>query len=192
MKEERGVFDKRLFIAVDIPESVKNDIYSFAADLFERDKGIRMVPASNIHVTLKFLGNININKIEKIENAVKITADSFSKFRYRITGSVNAFPNLKSARVVFMEIGEGGNRISEIYDLLENNLTKIKIRKEGRKFSPHITIARIRDKKNIEKLAGSHPEGPSGWMDCHEITLFESQLKPYGAEYSIVGRFSLK
>ncbi len=192
MKEERHNFDKRLFIAIDIPENVKDDIYSFTADLFGEDRSIRIVPASNIHVTLRFLGNININKIGKIENTIRMTADSFKKFRYRITGSVNAFPALRSARVVFLEIGDGDMQISEIYNLLDNNLSKIKIRKESRKFVPHITIARIRDKKNIEKLTGSNPAGPSGWMDCLDITLFESHLKSHGAEYSIIGKFSLK
>ena len=118
------------------------------------------MPASNIHVTLRFLGNIN--KIGKIEDAVKITAGSFKRFRYRITGRVNAFPNLRSARVVFLEIGDGDLQISEIYNLLENNLSKIKIRKEGRKFISHITIARIRGKKNTEESVTSQLEGPAG------------------------------
>lgn len=190
--EEVHNFNKRLFIAVDIPENVKNDIYSFTADSFGTDNVIKIVPAPNIHVTLRFLGKMNTNKIGKIEDAVKITADSFKRFRYRITGRVNAFPNLRSARVVFLEIGDGDLQISEIYNLLENNLSKIKIRKEGRKFIPHITIARIRGKKNIEEPVAGQLEGPAGWIDCLDITLFESKLKPHGAEYSIIGKFSLK
>ena len=192
MKEDKHSFEKRLFIAIDIPETVKNDIYSCAAGLFGKDRSIRIVPASNIHVTLRFLGNTNIGKIEKIEKAVKMTADSFKRFKYMITGSVNAFPGLSSARVVFLEIGDGNIQISEIYNLLDNNLSKVKIRKEGRKFSPHITIARIRDKKNIEELAGSRQVYQSRQLDCMDITLFESRLKPFGAEYAVIGRFSLK
>jgi 2'-5' RNA ligase len=128
----------------------------------------------------------------KIESAVKKTADSLKSFRYRITGRVNAFPNLRSARVIYLEIGDGGLQISKIYNILENNLSKIKIRKEGRKFTPHITIGRIRGKKDIEKPVSSQLKCPADWMDCLDITLFESKLKPYGAEYSIISKFNLK
>jgi len=192
MKEDKNNLEKRLFIAIDIPEKVKNQIYHFTADLFDKDRGIRVVQASNIHVTLRFLGNTDINKIQKIGNAVKMTADSLKKFRYRMTGKVSAFPSLRKARVVFMEIGDGDTQISGIYNLLDNNLSKIKIRKESRKFIPHITIARIRDKRSIEKFTGGNPAGPNGWLDCNDITLFESKLRSQGAEYCVINRFSLK
>lgn len=192
MKEDKKNLEKRLFIAIDIPENIKNKIYNFTADLFCKDRGIRVVPASNIHVTLRFLGSTDINKIQKIENAVKITADSLKKFKYRVTGRVGAFPSLGRARVVFMEIDDGGTQISEIYNLLNNNLSKIKIRKESRKFVPHITIARIRDRRSIENFTDSNSGGPEGWLDCSDVTLFESKLRPQGAEYCVIGRFGLK
>jgi 2'-5' RNA ligase len=75
---------------------------------------------------------------------------------------------------------------------LEDNLSRIKIRKEKRNFSPHITIARIKDKKNIEKLINNHKMNPTNLLDCPGITLFESRLKPHGAEYIILGSYSLK
>jgi 2'-5' RNA ligase len=192
MKEDKETLQKRLFIAIDIPEKVKSRIYDFTSGLFVGDRGIRVVQVPNIHVTLRFLGNTDINKIRKIEDAVKMTADSLNKFRYKMTGRINAFPSLTRARVVFMEIGEGDTRISELYNILDNNLSKIKIRKESRKFIPHITIARIRDKRNIEEFVVSDTGGPDGWMDCSDITLFESKLRPQGAEYYTVGRFGLK
>jgi 2'-5' RNA ligase len=192
MKEDKKNLEKRLFIAIDIPEDIKNKIYNFTADLFGKDRGIRVVQASNIHVTLRFLGSTDINKIQKIENAVKITADSLKKFKYRVTGRVGAFPSLGRARVVFMEIDDGDTQISEIYHLLNNNLSKIKIRKESRKFVPHITIARIRDRRSIENFTDGSPGGPEEWLDCSDITLFESKLRPQGAEYCVIGRFGLK
>jgi 2'-5' RNA ligase len=192
MKEDKEILEKRLFIAIDIPDEVKSKIYDFTSDLFGRNRGVRVVPAPNIHVTLRFLGNTGINKIRKVENAVKMTADSLKKFKFRMTGRVGAFPSLSRARVAFMEIDEGDTQISEIYDLLNNNLSEIKIRKESRKFIPHITIARIRNKRSIEEFVASDTGGPEGWLECSGITLFESKLKPQGAEYYAVGRFDLK
>jgi 2'-5' RNA ligase len=192
MKEDKKISEKRLFIAIDIPEKVKNKVYDFTAELFNSDRWIRVVPASNIHVTLRFLGSTDINKMQKIENAVKITADSLKKFKYRMTGRVGAFPSLSRARVVFMEIGDGDVQISEIYNLLDNNLSKIKIRKESRKYIPHISIARIKDKRSIEKFTDGNLKGPDDWLDCSDITLFESKLRPQGAEYCVIDRFSMK
>lgn len=192
MKEDKNNFVKRLFIAVDIPEFIKDDIYNFAGFLLKEEKRIKLVPATNIHINLKFLGNINTGKINKIEKSIKETAGAFRRFKYEINGKVNAFPGLDNARVVFLEIGNGGGQISEIYNELENNLSKVKIRKDKRKFFPHITIARIKNKKNIEQLVNNHGMDSVGWLNCSKITLFESRLKPQGAEYTILSKFSLK
>ena len=192
LDENKNKNEKRLFIAIDIPELIKDNIYNFAKTLLAEDRQIKVVHTRNIHITLKFLGNMNIGEIEKIKKAIKETADTFDKFKYEVNGIINAFPNPCNARVVFLEIGSGGKEISEIYNRLEDNLSRIKIRKEKRNFSPHITIARIKDKKNIEKLINNNKMNPTSLLDCPGITLFESRLKPHGAEYIILGSYSLK
>ncbi len=184
--------EKRLFIAIDIPGFMKDNIYGFAAGLWGEDRRIKLVPASNIHITLRFLGNKDISRMVKIEKAIGTTADSFTGFKYEIEGRVDAFPNLCNARVAFLKIGNGGRKISEIYNFLDDNLSRIKIRKEKRKFFPHITIARIKDKKNIEEIAGKHLMNTAGVLDCLDITLFESRLEPHGAEYTVINKFSLR
>ena len=192
VKEDKKNFERRLFIAIDIPEFIKDNIYNFTVALLKEERQIKVVSAPNIHITLKFLGNINTGKINKIEKAIKETADTFRRFKYEINGKINAFPSPNNARVVFLEIGNGGRQISEIYNELENNLSMVKIRKEKRKFFPHITIARIKNKKNIEQLVNNYEMDSVDWLDCLEITLFESRLKPKGAEYTILNKFSLK
>jgi len=192
VKEDKKNFERRLFIAIDIPEFIKDNIYNFTVALLKEERQIKVVSAPNIHITLKFLGNINTGKINKIEKAIKETADTFRRFKYEINGKINAFPSPNNARVVFLEIGNGGRQISEIYNELENNLSMVKIRKEKRKFFPHITIARIKNKKNIEQLVNNYEMDSVDWLDCLEITLFESRLKPKGAEYAILNKFSLK
>jgi 2'-5' RNA ligase len=183
---------KRLFIAIDIPGHIKDNVYDYTKNLFKENGHIKLVSAPNIHITLKFLGNVNIDKIEKIKKAIKETADKFSRFEYEINGKINAFPSPGNARVIFLEIGSGGERISEIYKQLEDNLERIKIGKEKREFFPHITIARIKDKKNMKHLISEYKLDKIERLDCSNITLFESQLKPHGAEYSILGEFGLK
>ncbi len=190
--DNRDESKKRLFIAIDIPEAVKDNIYNFTVNLLGKDRFIKLVPASNIHITLKFLGNVDAGKISKIEKAIKTTVDVFEKFKYNISGEISAFPNPVNARVIFLEIDRGGDSISKVYNQLEDNLNRIKIKREKRKFSPHITIARIKNKENIEQITGKHKVNFDINMDCSEITLFESRLKPEGAEYIILNNFSLK
>ena len=192
MSDNENKLEKRLFIAIDIPGYIKDNVCNCMEALLKEDNQIKLVSAPNIHITLKFLGNININKIEKIKKAIKATADMFYRFKYEINGKINAFPSPNNARVIFLEIGSGGEQISEIYKQLEDNLGKIKIKKEKREFSPHITIARIKNKKNMEQFVSKYKMNKSGRLDCSNITLFESQLKPHGAEYTILGEFSLK
>jgi len=192
LSDNENKFEKRLFIAIDIPGYIKDNICNFTEALLKEDSHIKLVSAPNIHITLKFLGNINVNKIEKIKKAIKVTADMFDGFKYEINGKINAFPSPHNARIIFLEIGSGGKEISEIYKQLEDNLSRIKIKKEKREFSPHITIARIKNKKNIEQFINKCKINKSGRLDCSNITLFESQLKPHGAEYTVLGEFSLK
>jgi len=184
--------EKRLFIAIDIPGHIKDNVYKYMKTLLKENSHIKLVSAPNIHITLKFLGNVNIDKIEKIKKAIKKTADKFNRFKFEISGKINAFPGPRSARIIFLEIGSGGEQISEIYRQLEDNLEKIKIRREKREFSSHITIARLKDKKNMEIFIDEYKMDKMGRLDCLNITLFESQLKPHGAEYSVLGEFGLK
>lgn len=188
----KNEFKKRLFIAIDIPEAIRDNIHNLATDMLVRGGYVRVVPASNIHITLKFLGDVNINKRDRIEEAIKITADSFERFKYEISGAVSAFPDPGNARVVFLEVDKGGEQICKIYNELEDNLARIKIEREKRKFSPHITVARLKNREDIKELIINQGEKINAVLDCKEITLFESRLRPEGAEYIVLNKFGLK
>ncbi len=183
---------KRLFIAINIPEDIKHNIFSFANDVLGKNKYMRIVPASNIHVTLKFLGNIDIEKIEKIDKMLQETAGGFGEFSYKISEKINAFPGPENARVIFMGIDTGGDKISRIYNELENNLSRIKIDREKRKFTPHVTIARVKSNKDIRQLIETDKVFLNRALNCSELTLFESKLGPSGAEYIVLDNYSLK
>lgn len=171
---------KRLFIAIDLPHDAKKYLYDTALNLNKIDKDIRAIPPESIHITLKFLGDTDISKIEKIAEAMKNAAGDFQRFNYEIGKSLEAFPVAESARIIFVPIMEGSDKIAVIYKNLENNLSKIKIPKENRKFISHITIARIRNKKNISEILEDIELDYKNQHKCTKITLFESRLKPGG------------
>ena len=183
--------EKRVFVGIRIPDSVKREIYDLTSKLLGREEKIRIIPYTNIHLTMKFLGNTSVQKISKIEKAIKNTTDSFKKFDYEIIGEIGAFPDLRNARIAFIKIGNGADAFLRVYESLEDNLGKIKIRKEKRKFSPHLTIARMKDRKNLENLF-KEKTGDSYKLKCTGIALFESKLRSTGAEYTILEEFSLK
>lgn len=185
-------FGKRLFLAIDIPEFVKDDIHKFVSILLGRDGQIRVLPSLNIHITLKFLGNVADDEIKKIEEASIIAAGKFKRFEYGIGSELGAFPSKKKARVIFLGIGMGGDYICRIYDELEKSLEGIKINREKREFFAHITVARTKIIKDVSKLLEDNRFDYGKKLECSEISLFESKLKSYGAEYINLCNFSLK
>ena len=183
---------KRLFIAVELPEDVRSRLFKITSSLKREDLEIRPVPSKNIHLTLKFLGDVNIERIHKISRALEITSSSKKPFSYILDSRLDAFPNIHNARVVFVPVGSGSGQIEEFYESLEDNLSKIKIRKESRKFISHITVARVKVKKDIAHLLKRLRPATYGECDFKKITLFESILKPSGAEYIILDEYELK
>ena len=189
MKDKRK---KRLFIAIDLPASLKNYLSSITTGLNKNDREIRPVPGNNIHLTLRFLGDTLPDRIEKISTALKLTAAARSRFIFSIGQQLEAFPSLHSAKVIYIPVKKGADMFTGIFELLEDNLSKVKVRKESRKFVSHITIARIRNKKDISLLIKALKPELIQEYECSKITLFESRLNPSGAEYIIIDEYELK
>lgn len=183
---------KRLFIAVDLSDSLKNYLFQMTSSICKNDRDIRAIPADSIHITLKFLGETQISKIDKIAEAVRKTAGSFDKFTLSLSDSFGCFPKTDSARILFIPVADGNNKLKEIFNELENNLSKLKIKRENREFISHITVARIRNKKNISDIISNKKLDYSEKLICSKLTLFESLLKPSGAQYIILDEFELK
>ena len=183
---------KRLFIAIDLPLNVKSYLHEQAKKYFGSEKVVRIIPAENIHLTLKFLGDTDISKIQKISKAIKETSDNFNNFHFKLASKYEAFPSVYSPRILFAGAGPGADKIKELFHMLENNLAKIRIKKEERGFVSHITLARVREKVELstifENVKLSYPET----LHCDRLTLFESKLNPGGAQYIIIEEFALK
>jgi len=190
-KEERDN-KKRLFIAIELPQNLRVYFYNIISRMSDDNHGIKAVIPDNIHLTLKFLGSTSIGGVSKIAKAVNSVSAVFSKFNFDTGNRMGAFPGLKSARIIFVPIEEGSEKIIRIYDKLEDSLSKIKIEKETRKFMPHLTIARIRNMIDLREKINSISITPQKEIECTHLTLFESVLKRSGAEYKVLEEFKLK
>lgn len=183
----------RCFIAIDMPEDIKRSISDFISKIDHKIKGIRWVLPENIHLTLKFLGELEDNQIKEVKKKISDISSNHSNFDINIS-KIGGFPTLKKPNILWIGIEESEN-LKALYDDIENSLLEIGFEKEDRKFSPHLTIGRVKDKRDIDsviKAIASFQNFYFGTAKVNEILLMRSILKPSGAEYSKIEIFNLK
>ncbi|HEX54949.1 MAG: RNA 2',3'-cyclic phosphodiesterase [Candidatus Altiarchaeales archaeon] len=180
----------RAFIAIPCPENLKNDMLEIQKKI--RDMGgFKFVERENIHLTLKFLGNVEDEAIEKIKNELKFLSE-IGKFHISLRG-IGAFPSLNYIRVVWIGVEEDGI-LREIQRKIDNRLNKFGFKAENR-FHPHFTIARARfisDKNNLMKFITENKDKWFGEFTVDRIELMESKLSHKGPKYYVLYEFKLK
>lgn len=180
----------RLFIAIDIPEDLKEKLSCIVTRLKKCDLDAKWVNTSNIHMTLKFLGETREEDLDKIKNRMSNACQLFTKLELSC-GNFGFFPDEKSPRVFFVSTDKE-EILRNISLELENKLEGLGFPKEGR-FKAHLTIARLRSKKNIDCLKNEIKNIPiEAKFAVSEIILFKSLLKPTGPVYEKVFCSALK
>ena len=180
----------RAFIAIELPHEIKNDLSNILKRLKSgREKSVKWVDPNNIHLTLKFLGNIPESNIVDITQAVTQASSFTYPFNLELKG-LGAFPNLRSPRVVWVGIGGDIRSVSNLQRQVDQSLTHLGFSPEKREFSPHLTLGRVRDKTNpkekielgkaVESL--TIPKSPSFRVD--RISFMQSTLTSSGAVYN--------
>ena len=138
----------------------------------------------NIHVTIRFLGEITRPIIEDVQQ--EMTAVTFRPFEVRLQG-VGVFPHLKRPRVVWIGIAQGDKELRDIHSQLEPRLRALGLPADDKGFSPHITIARVRSGRNREELStaiGEMNQIEIGELAVTKVALKRSVLTPHGPVYS--------
>ncbi len=174
----------RAFVAVDLEPQTVQKIAEAIARLRPRIPGIRWLPPTNFHLTLKFLGDIDEAKVERIAAALERDLYPFSCFTINAKG-LGVFPDLKRPRILW--VGLVGGELNALASTAEKALVPFGFAAERRTFTPHLTIGRWRQFNGsptelgdeIEKWRG-HDFGRS---NVDEVLLFQSVLKPEGAVY---------
>ena len=174
----------RSFIAFDIEEpQVIRNISNVQSMLAETGARLKLVKPENIHITVRFLGNIPPSQVDEIYNEMKNV--DFSPFQIEIKG-VGVFPNLRRINVVWAGIRKGADELQRIFDQLEPRLQKIGVKKETRGFSPHLTIARVRTshrKAELIRCLKEIEDYEFGIVEAKCLRLKRSILKPQGPIY---------
>ena len=143
----------------------------------------KWVPKENIHLTLKFLGNTPLEKIDNIKETIKENLEGVNAIECNIT-HIGAFPKLKFPRVIWAGIEKGSNQIADCANNLQETLSKVGFEKEERKFQSHITICRVKQVFSPQALSSTIQETndsfPTLEFLINKIVFFESRLSPKG------------
>ena len=176
----------RAFIACDIPEALLEKISSIQDKLKGLDAEVGWTKVSSIHITLKFLGDIEEEIIEKVADVIAEATTGQPPFEIYIKGS-GAFPNLKNPRVVWIGVEYLNKGLMHIQQALDGRLKALGFEPEEREFRPHLTLGRVKGTKGKERLSSA----VSGLKDIEigsftvdRVILYKSELKPTGAVYT--------
>lgn len=177
----------RCFVAVDIEESsVLDSMGRLQVSLEGTGADLKCVERENIHLTLRFLGDVGEGLLEELRNIV--SGLGFEPFQMVLEG-VGAFPNLRRPRVIWTGISKGVDELRGIFNRLESRLMGLGFKPERRGLSPHITLARVRSGRNRDRLVEqvrTHEDESFGAFEVRHIRLKKSVLTPRGPIYSTI------
>ncbi len=174
----------RCFIAIEIPGPLKRSIGEMMEDLRKSGADVKWVPEENIHITLKFLGGTEETLVKTIRDSLSQKLSPYSSFYITISG-MGCFPDERRPRIVWVGIRDAGE-VGEIQKGIEAEMKNLGFPPEGRNYSPHLTIGRVRSQKRIPEMMGrlgAYRSASFGDMEVRAVTLMQSELKPSGAEY---------
>ena len=176
----------RAFIACDIPDSFLEGISNIQESLKGLDADVTWTKASGIHITLKFLGDIEEGDIEKVAAVIREVSQGRPPFGIGIKGS-GAFPNLKNPRVVWIGVDDRGKGLSSLQRPLDDALKDLGFEPEEREFRPHLTLGRVKGPRGKERLSAAVSKLKDieiGSFTVDRVILYKSELKPTGAVYT--------
>jgi 2'-5' RNA ligase len=183
----------RSFIAIDLPKETRKTLAAIQEQLKQSRARVRWVRANSIHLTLKFLGDIHPGQVDDIA-AVTAQVVRNEPLLTLCAAGLGAFPNQRNPRVIWVGIDGEVKRLTHIQTRLEHDLVPLGFARERRGFRVHLTLGRVRDKRNRQALIDAMaelkiPEFDS--FDVTEIILYKSDLRLTGAIYTKLHRMSL-
>jgi 2'-5' RNA ligase len=187
---QTGAADKgsiRAFICFDIPDRVKRRIGDLEQELRQSGAQVSWVRPENIHLTIKFLGDVPVARIESVREALELAAAHVSPFTVEVAGA-GCFPSPRSPRVLWVGLGDTEGKLTELHRALESELARRGFPREAKKFSPHLTIGRVRSPQNAAQVAArliGRGFEPDSFL-VGEVILMRSELRPTGSVYTPV------
>jgi len=188
----------RSFIAIELPDELKLELSQLVAQLKSGEQSwVKWVDPYAIHLTLKFLGNVAVNKLGDITGAIEKAVQGIAPFRLEVK-ELGVFPNLRRVQVAWVGVSGEVDKLSQLQQRIESNLAPLGFIPESRSFMPHLTLARLRDQASLAErqrfgqlITGTRFKA-SHSIKVNAISLMRSQLTREGAIYSRISSIGLE
>jgi 2'-5' RNA ligase len=180
----------RCFIAIELPDGVKRGLRELQAQLkAESSAPVKWVEPENIHLTLKFLGNVASGRIDEIAQAMKEAVRGISPFSLEVK-ELGVFPNPRRVQIVWVGVSGETEKLATLQKRIESGLAKLGFAPENRRFTPHLTLARLRDRatpqerEKLGQLIAETEFAAAQSFSVDSVKLIKSQLTREGPIYS--------
>jgi len=188
----------RSFIAIELPDELKLELSQLETQLKSgKQPGVKWVDPYSIHLTLKFLGSIAVDRTKEITKAMDEAAQGIPPFQLEVKG-LGVFPNLRRVQVVWVGISGEIDKLNQLQKHIESNLARLGFAPESRPFTPHLTLARFRnqaspdERQRFGQLIASTRFEAANPIKVDTISLMRSQLTREGAIYNRISTVGLK
>jgi 2'-5' RNA ligase len=185
----------RVFCAVELPDAVRARLEDHVRRLRKEvpDAAASWSRVENIHLTLKFFGNVEVKRIEKIAAAAERVVQDFSRFQIGV-GETGVFPRPSRPQVLWIGVSDSSGQLTALQEKFENECAAAGFPKEARAYRPHLTIARLRKPESARSLAEAHLKMKFEPIDVEvkELVVFRSELSPRGSKYTVISAADLR
>ncbi len=178
----------RTFLALDVSSEVRSKAGQLIRRLSDVRGKISWVRPEQLHLTLKFLGDVDARELPEVCNAVAAVAGDQAPFDFEVKGA-GAFPAATRPRTIWLGVTVGVPELRALHLRLDRELGRLGFRSEGRQFQPHLTIGRVRSADGAEELAdllATHADFFAGVCSADELVVYSSDRQPTGPVYEPV------
>jgi RNA 2',3'-cyclic 3'-phosphodiesterase len=183
----------RTFVAIDVPRQIKMELDKLIGELRPFAPDIRWVKSANLHLTLRFLGDIPQTAVSGLASEIGMNISDFESFNLSLAG-IGGFPNLHKPRVIWLGGGDGQDRLYELAPKIEKACIDCGFGNADKPFSSHLTIGRVKFPKGLESLVSyiQRLNYSSPIFPVEEVVIFKSDLLPSGPRYTRMESIRLK
>lgn len=184
----------RTFVAIEVSSGVRDCAADLIGELHRAQVDVKWVDPANMHLTLKFLGDVDARGVYEVCRAVQNAAAPLAPFDLQISGA-GAFPNVRRPRTLWVGASEGEPALAALAEGVESELHKLGFRRESRRFHAHLTVGRVRHAgpamDDLSQLLTDYADFDLGRTHVGEVVVFSSTLDRSGPIYERLGRASL-
>jgi len=184
----------RTFLAIEATESIRGAGESLIRKLTDFVEGGRWVKRENIHLSLKFLGDVEDHELHSVCRAARAATAKAKPFVLDCQ-SMGVFPNMQKPNTIWMGVNDANNKLADLQQHVEDALSDLGFPLEIRRFTGHLTLGRIRSSRGehteLQEFVDSQAEKVYGQMSVTELVVFSSELNREGPTYNVIGRCPL-